>query len=93
MEKLYFIKSIEISSRSVAKGDQTRVTPNFTNLKLSFESLNQFAKLAFEQAMEQSHHKYNFTKLVVTLTYTPVGANLQHCIQTGYDEEGEIYCS
>lgn len=93
MEKLYFIKSIEISSRSVVKGDQTRVTHNFTDLKLTFESLNQFAKLAFDKVIEKSHHKYNFTKLVVTMTYTPVGTNLQHCIQTGYDEEGEIYCS
>jgi hypothetical protein len=93
MEKLYFVKSIEISSRSVMKGDQTRVTPNVTNLKLTFENLNQLAKLTFDKVIEQSHQKYNFTKLLVTLTYSPVGTSLQHCIQTGYDEEGEIYCS
>ena len=40
MEKLYFVKSIEISSRSVMKGDQTRVTPNVINLKLTFENLS-----------------------------------------------------
>ena len=55
MEKLYFVKSIEISSRSVAKGDQTRVTPNFTNLKLSFESLNEFAKLAFDNILNPEY--------------------------------------
>ena len=93
MEKLYFVKSIEISSRSVMKGDQTSVTPNFSNLKLTFENLNQLAKLTFDNVIEQSHKKYNFTKLVVTLTYSPLGTSLQHCIQTGYDEEGEIYCS
>jgi len=93
MEKLYFVKSIEISSRSVIKGDQTSVIPNFTNLKLTFENLNQLAKLTFDNVIEQSHKKYNFTKLVVTLTYSPIGTSLQHCIQTGYNEEGEIYCS
>ena len=57
MEKLYFVKSIEISSRSVMKGDQTRVTPNVINLKLTFENLNQLAKLTFDKVIEQSHQK------------------------------------
>ncbi len=92
MENLYTIKSVEISHRSI-KGDMSSFTPNpWSNKRLTFDNLN----FIVQQTLDQIKDRYGkdfFQKLVVTVTYSPVGTNLQHCIQTGYDEEGEIYCS
>ena len=92
MENLYTIKSVEISSRSV-KGDTASFTPNhWAKKQFTFENLN----FIVQETLDMIKKKYGnvfFQKLVVTMTYSPVGTNLQHCIQSGHDEEGEIYCS
>ena len=92
MENLYTIKSVEISSRSV-KGDKSSFTPNhWAKKQFTFENLN----FIVQETLDIIKKKYGndfFQKLVVTMTYSPVGTNLQHCIQSGHDEEGEIYCS
>ena len=92
MENLYTIKSVEISCRSV-KGDKTSFTPNnWANSEFTFENLNVVVQKTLDLII-QRYGKEFFQKLVVTMTYSPVGTNLQHCIQSGHDEEGEIYCS
>ena len=92
MENLYTIKSVEISSRSI-KGDKTSHTPNhWANSEFTFENLNVVVQKTIDLIIE-CYGKDFFQKLVVTMTYSPVGNNLQHCIQSGHDEEGEIYCS
>ena len=92
MENLYTIKSVEISCRSV-KGDKTSFTPNqWANSEFTFENLNVVVQKTLDLIIER-YDKDFFQKLVVTMTYSPVGTNLQHCIQSGHDEEGEIYCS
>ena len=92
MENLYTIKSVEISCRSV-KGDKTSFTPNnWANSEFTFENLNVVVQKTLDLIIER-YGKNFFQKLVVTMTYSPVGTNLQHCIQSGHDEEGEIYCS
>ena len=92
MENLYTIKSVEISCRSV-KGDKTSFTPNnWANSEFTFENLNVVVQKTLDLITER-YDKDFFQKLVVTMTYSPVGTNLQHCIQSGHDEEGEIYCS
>jgi len=92
MENLYTIKSVEISCRS-AKGDKTSFTPNhWANSEFTFENLNVVVQKTLDLIIKR-YGKEFFQKLVVTMTYSPVGTNLQHCIQSGHDEEGEIYCS
>ena len=92
MENLYTIKSVEISCRSV-KGDKTSFTPNhWANSEFTFENLNVVVQKTLDLITER-YGKDFFQKLVVTMTYSPVGTNLQHCIQSGHDEEGKIYCS
>jgi hypothetical protein len=92
MENLYTIKSVEISSRSI-KGDKTSNTPNhWANSEFTFENLNVVVQKTLDLIIER-YGKDFFQKLVVTMTYSPAGTNLQHCIQSGHDEEGEIYCS
>jgi len=92
MENLYTIKSVEISSRSI-KGDKTSNTPNhWANSEFTFENLNVVVQKTLDLIIER-YGKDFFQKLVVKMTYSPVGTNLQHCIESGYDEEGEIYCS
>ena len=92
MENLYTIKSVEISSRSI-KGDKTSLTPNhWADSEFTFENLNVVVQKTLDLIIER-YGKDFFQKLVVTMTYSPVGNNLQHCIESGHDEEGEIYCS
>ena len=92
MENLYTIKSVEVSSRSI-KGDKTSNTSNhWANSEFTFENLNVVVQKTLDLIIER-YGKDFFQKLVVTMTYSPVGTNLQHCIQSGHDEEGEIYCS
>ena len=92
MENLYTIKSVEISSRSI-KGDKTSNSPNhWANSEFTFENLNVVVQKTLDLIIER-YGKDFFQKLVVTMTYSPVGTDLQHCIQSGHDEEGEIYCS
>ena len=92
MENLYTIKSVEISSRSI-KGAKTSLTPNhWANSEFTFENLNVVVQKTLDLINER-YDKDFFQKLVVTMTYSPVGTNLQHCIESGHDEEGEIYCS
>ena len=92
MENLYTIKSVEISHRSI-KGDMSSFTPNhWSNKRFTFENLNFIVQQTLDQIKER-YGKDFFQKLVVTMTYSPVGTNLQHCIQSGHDEEGQIYCS
>jgi hypothetical protein len=92
MENLYTIKSVEISSRSI-KGDKTSLTPNhWAGSEFTFENLNVVVQKTLDLINER-YDKDFFQKLVVTMTYSPVGTNLQHCIESGHDEEGVIYCS
>jgi hypothetical protein len=92
MENLYTIKSVEISSRSI-KGDTSSFTPNhWANSEFTFESLNVIVQKTID-LITQRYGKDFFQKLVVKMTYSPVGTNLQQCILSGHDEEGEIYCS
>ena len=92
MENLYTIKSVQISSRSI-KGETSSLTPNhWANSEFTFEKLNVIIQKTLDLII-QRYGKDFFQKLVVTMTYSPVGTDLQHCIQSGHDEEGEIYCS
>jgi hypothetical protein len=92
MENLYTIKSVEISHLSI-KGDMSSLTPNhWSNKRFTFENLNFIVQQTLDQIKER-YGKDFFQKLVVTMTYSPVGTDLQHCIQSGHDEKGEIYCS
>ena len=92
MENLYTIKSVEISTRSI-KGDKTSFMPDFWgNSEFTFENLNVVVQETLD-LITQRYGKDFFQKLVMTMTYSPVGTKLQHCIQSGHDEEGEIYCS
>ena len=92
MENLYTIESVEISSRSI-KGDTSSFTPNhWANSEFTFESLNVIVQKTLD-LINQRYGKDFFQKLVVKMTYSPVGTNLQQCILSGHDEEGEIYCS
>jgi hypothetical protein len=92
MENLYTIKSVEIICRSI-KGDKSSFTPNhYANKKFTFENLNFIVQQTLDLIIER-YGKDFFQKLVVKMTYSPVGTNLQHCIESGHDEEGEIYCS
>jgi hypothetical protein len=92
MENFYTIKSVEISSRSI-KGDKSSFTPNnWANSEFTFENLNVIIQKTLDLII-QRYGKDFFQKLVVTMTYSPAGTDLQHCIQSGHDEEGEIYCS
>jgi hypothetical protein len=92
MESLYTIKSVEISSRSI-KGDTSSFTPNhWAKKQFTFENLNFIVQKTLDMIKEKYGNDF-FQKLVVTMTYSPVGTDLQHCIQSGHDEEGEIYCS
>ena len=91
MENLYKIESVEISHRSI-KGDMSSFTPNhWSNKRFTFENLNFIVQQTLDQIKER-YGKDFFQKLVVTMTYSPVGTDLQHCIQSGHDEKGEIYC-
>lgn len=93
MENLYTIMSIEISSRSVEKGDQSSFTPNhYANKNFTFDNLNFIVQKTLDLIIER-YGKDLFQKLVVKMTYSPVGTDLQQCILSGHDEEGEIYCS
>ena len=92
MEKLYTIKSVQISSRSI-KGETSSLTPNhWANSEFTFENLNVIIQKTLD-LIKEKYGKDFFQKLVVTMTYSPVGTDLQHCIQSGHDEQGEIYCS
>ena len=92
MENLYKIESVEISHRSI-KGDKTSFMPDFWgNSEFTFENLNVVVQETLD-LITQRYGKDFFQKLVMTMTYSPVGTNLQHCIQSGHDEEGKIYCS
>lgn len=92
MNNLHTIKSVEISSRSI-KGDKSSFTPNhWANSEFTFENLNFIVQRTFDLIIAK-YGKEFFQKLVITMTYQPVGTDLQQCIQSGYDEEGEIYCS
>ena len=92
MENLYTIKSVEISTRSI-KGDNSSIMPDFWgNGEFTFENLNVVVQETLD-LITQRYGKDFFQKLVMTMTYSPVGTNLQHCIQSGHDEEGKIYCS
>jgi hypothetical protein len=92
MESLYTIKSVKISTRSI-KGDKTSFMPDFWgNSEFTFENLNVVVQETLD-LITQRYGKDFFQKLVMTMTYSPVGTNLQHCIQSGHDEEGKIYCS
>ena len=92
MENLYTIKSVEISSRSVAKGEKTSITQKIDERPYALGDIKNLVQQTFDMIISQ-YGKDFFQKLVVTMTYSPVGTNLQHCIQSGHDEEGEIYCS
>jgi hypothetical protein len=92
MEKLYKIKSVEISQRSI-KGETSSFTPrHWSNKAYTFENLNFIVQKTLEM-IDERYGKDFFQKLVVKMTYSPVGTNLEQCIISGHDEEGEIYCS
>jgi hypothetical protein len=92
MENLYTIESVQISSRSI-KGETSSFTPNhWANSEFTFDNLNVIIQKTLDLII-QRYGKDFFQKLVVTMTYSPVGTNLKQCIISGHDEEGEIYCS
>lgn len=92
MENLHTIKSVQISSSSI-KGETSSFTPNhWANSEFTFDNLNVVVQKTLDLIIAKYGEDF-FQKLVITLTYQPVGTDLEHCIQSGYDEKGEIYCS
>ena len=92
MENLFYINKVEVSSRHLM-GETSSETPNsWANKTFTFDKINEIASMTLDM-ITGNYGKDFFQKLVVTLTYTPVGSETQHCIDCGLDEEGEIYCS
>ena len=69
-------------------------TPNsWANQEFSWETLNDLANKTVDM-IKNAYVKDFFKKLVVTVTYSIAGGDdVQYCIDCGYDEEGEVYCS
>ena len=97
MENLYLIRKIELATTH-SFGETTSETPNvFIDKEFSSEKLHEITENQLSQAKDMLKKFYSnvkFSKLVVTLTYFPKDTpELEHCIDLGFDEEGEIYCS
>jgi hypothetical protein len=93
METTYLVKSIEINARTKDQ-DIKSVTPKtWMDRPYSWEELNKIAHLTVDKIKDEGK-KYSFQKVVVTLNYTISGGDdVQYCIDCGFDEEGEVYCS
>ena len=97
MENLYLIRKIEVVTAHFI-GETTSETPNtFTTQEFSAEKLHEIAEQQLSQVKDMLQKFYSnvkFSKLVVKLTYSPKNTpELEHCIDLGFDEEGEVYCS
>jgi asparagine synthetase A len=97
MENLYLIRKIELATTH-SLGETTSETPNvFTTEEFSWEKLHEITENQLSQAKDMLKKFYSnvkFSKLVVKLTYSPKDTpELEHCIDFGFDEEGEVYCS
>jgi hypothetical protein len=93
METKYLIHSIEINARTRDNYVKSETPKSWEDKAWSWEELNKIAHLTVDK-IKNGCQKYTFQKLVVTITYTIFGGDdVQYCIDCGYDEEGEVYCS
>ncbi len=93
METKYLIHSIEINARTRDNYVKSETPKNWEDKAWSWEELNKIAHMTVDKIKNECP-KYSFQKLVVTLSYTIFGGDdVQYCIDCGYDEEGEVYCS
>ena len=93
METTYVIKSIKINARTKGQDVKSETPKSWMDKPYSWEELNKIAHLTVDK-IKNGCKQYTFQKVVVTLTYTIFGGDdVQYCIDCGYDEEGEVYCS
>ena len=93
METTYLIHSIEINARTKDKDFKSETPKTWMDRPYSWEELNKIAHLTVDKIKDEGK-KYSFQKVVVTLNYTIAGGDdVQYCIDCGFDEEGEVYCS
>jgi hypothetical protein len=92
METTYLIHKVEVSARHL-QGEASSETPNsWANKEFSWETMNDIAHRTLEM-IKNNYDQGFFKKLVVSITYTITGDDVQYAIDCGFDEEGEIYCS
>jgi hypothetical protein len=92
MEAQYLIQKVEVSARHL-QGETSSETPNsWANKEFSWETMNDIAHRTLEM-IKNNYDQGFFKKLVVSITYTITGDDVQYAIDCGFDEEGEIYCS
>jgi hypothetical protein len=92
METTYLIHKVEVSARHI-QGESSSETPNsWANKEFSWETMNDIAHRTLEM-IKNNYDQGFFKKLVVSITYTITGDDVQYAIDCGFDEEGEIYCS
>jgi hypothetical protein len=89
MENLYTIKSVEISSRSVAKGEKNSITQKIDERPYALGDIKNLVQQTFDMIISQ-YGKDFFQKLVVKFYYAKEGTNLLNCIESGYDEQEKI---
>jgi hypothetical protein len=93
METTYIVKSIEINARTNDQDIKSETPKSWMDKPYSWEELNKIAHLTVDK-IKNHYEQFTFQKLVVTLNYTIFGGDdVQYCIDCGYDEEGEVYCS
>ena len=93
METTYLIQKVEVSARYLDQDVKSETPNSWANKEFSWESLNDIANRIIGD-IKNAYVKDFFKKLVVTVTYSIVGGDdVQYCIDCGYDEEGEVYCS
>ena len=89
MGNIFIIQSVEISTRSVAKGEKTSFTPKIDERTYSLGDIKVLIQKTFDEIIAR-YGKDFFQKLVIKINYSKEGSNLQNFIESGYDEEGEI---
>ena len=89
MGNIFIIQSVEISTRSVAKGEKKSVTPKIDECLYSLGDIKNLVQQTFDNIIAR-YGKDFFQKLVIKINYSKEGSNLQNCIESGYDEGGEI---
>ena len=93
MKTTYLIQKVEVSARYLDQDVKSETPNSWANQEFSWESLNDLANKTVDM-IKNAYVKDFFKKLVVTVTYSIAGGDdVQYCIDCGYDEEGEVYCS
>ena len=93
METTYLIQKVEVSARYLDQDVKSETPNSWANQEFSWETLNDLANKTVDM-IKNAYVKDFFKKLVVTVTYSIAGGDdVQYCIDCGYDEEGEVYCS